>query len=525
MSLRAEGPPLPDLPARFGAFRRHAPATPEPAPLGAGGGASRQLAPAEGAWAELAAEASFLYRDGVLASVRLARRIPRPPGLPVGPLPALAPALRPAGVRPPGASAFLWFDLETTGLGAGAGVKAFLAGVLREEPGPGGGRELVLIQHVLPDLDRVPGFLSEVGRDLGEAVWVTHNGRAFDLALWVDMHVLAGLRPSAPLADLDLLPLVRSLWRERLGSVTLSRLAREVLGFDRPGDPGGGAMPETYLAYLASGDPRWLAPALEHNAEDLLALYGLTHQVAQALERPPTDWPTADLLGLARLRSRFGRSPEPALAAALGAARSPGERARALSAWGRALKRRGDYDEAALRFEGAVREAPLPSPEDLLELAKHYEHRARDLPRALAATERAIGVLRVFAAPGRAEAARRRLEAWDRRRRRLIRRIGRLRPRPQPLPSGEGGRPRPEEAQDAAPGDRLARDERHVPEPLGARPGDEPPEVGAGCHGRLDARRELEAHAHLGGFEAAHGQAQVGSRPHRDGRPRPADDR
>lgn len=449
--MSASGP----LAVRFGAFRRATgregavqaeDASPASTP-------NRSLAPQGGAWAELGGDAALIYHGDVAVSIRVVRRIPRPAGLSAGRLGSLRPALRPAqapsgrrtGAGDPRGHAsmpgsFLWFDLETTGLGAGAGVKAFLVGVLRDEAEAGGpGNGLLLVQHVLPDFDRLPGFLAEAGRDLADAVWVTHNGRAFDLPLWEDLHVLAGLRAPRPAGDLDLLPLARQIWRERLGSVTLARLRRDVLGAPRVGDPGAGAMPETYLAFLATGDPLWLAPALAHNAEDLLALFALTHLIAQAAERPPDGWPTADLLGLARLLARWGLRPDDALAAAVRAARSPGERARALSAAGRLLKRRGDHAQAACHFERAVREAPIPSPDDLLELAKHYEHRACDLPRALAVTERAIGLLRVVGPPLAVRPARHGLEAWQRRRLRLLRRLGQAEPLREGAPRPRSG--------------------------------------------------------------------------------------
>jgi len=63
----------------------------------------------------------------------------------------------------------------------------------------------------------------------------------------------------------------------------------------------------------------------------------------------------------------------------------------------------------------AERRAPLPSPEALIELAKHLEHRRRDPQAALAVVREAL------AGPARLDPARR--EGLLRRLRRLQRRI------------------------------------------------------------------------------------------------------
>ncbi|MBE3589466.1 MAG: ribonuclease H-like domain-containing protein, partial [Firmicutes bacterium] len=348
---------------------------------------------------------------------------PSPP--PLQPLLALA---RPRGLdRWPQPA--LWFDLETTGLGGGAGVRAFLVGVARLE-----GQELAVRQHVLPDLDREAAFLEEVARDLAAPSWVTYNGRTFDAPLLRDRCTLHGVEPPAPLLELDLLPAARAVWRRRLGSAALSRLATEVLGLPPEDGPGGGEMPALYAAFLAEGDPFWLAGAVQHNRVDLLALASLTWELAAALEDPPPSWPAPDLIGLARLAERCGRLPAALLALERAARRAerPGERAAALAALARLHKRGRRYGAAAALLEEAVAAPVLPSLTHLDELAKLQEHRLGDLHRALALTERALRLL-TLQGEGRAALAR---AAWERRRARLLRRLARA-----AAGSGRGRRP------------------------------------------------------------------------------------
>lgn len=387
---------------------------------------SRREEPAGGGWRALGHDVACVWHGDELVDVRLTWREPLPPlarsmahggrGPDLG---RLLPAARPPGLAElPGS--MVWFDLETTGLGGGAGVRAFLVGVVRLA-----GDAVVIRQHVLPDLDREPGFLQEVAADLDEPVWVTYNGRAFDVPLLRDRFTLHGIGVPEPKADLDLLPAARAVWRRRLGRVPLSALGRDVLGLDAAGDPGGAVMPALYAAYLNEDDPLWLADALRHNRNDLLALVGVTLELAQALADPPARWPVADLMGLARLAERWGRVDVAcaALDRALVRAEGPGERAAVLGALARLHKRERRYRQAVELLERAVAEPALPHLSHLKELAKLHEHRLRDAERALAVTDRALRLLAVHGGSARS------VGDWERRRARLLRRLHRGWPR------------------------------------------------------------------------------------------------
>ena len=128
-----------------------------------------------------------------------------------------------------------------------------------------------------------------------------------------------------------------------------------------------------------------LQPVFYHNRMDILTLACLTSIVLSAVGDPAgapfSD--AMDLYGLAGWLARLGR-PDSALevyARALsGDANVAGK-----SRWAMAAihKRNGDYDRAVPLWQ------ELCTQEALVELAKYYEHRARDYPAALSAARAA----------------------------------------------------------------------------------------------------------------------------------------
>lgn len=300
---------------------------------------------------------------------------------------ALPPALTRAG-EPGPAPGTVFLDTETTGLAGGTGTYVFLVGL-----GTWSGTRLRVTQYFLGDLGAETAFLHAVGEALADArQLVTFNGRTFDLPLLETRYLLA----RAPwwgtdLPHLDLYPVARALWRTQVTDCRLITLESTLLGLDRGDDLPGAMMPQLYFRYLRARDPRPLPRIFEHNRWDLLALAALAARAQALLAGPdprhhPLEWVGAGRWWERRDAQRSLVFYEAALATDLPAS------ARARLAWrlGTLWRRAGRHADAlalwARLVEGGGR-VPLGLRVDL---AKLYEHHARDLAAALALTRAAL---------------------------------------------------------------------------------------------------------------------------------------
>ena len=278
-----------------------------------------------------------------------------------------------------------FLDTETTGLAGGAGTVAFLVGVARWGP-----RGFRISQLFLEDLDREPALLEALAAELeGVRCLVTYNGRAFDVPLLENRHVLNRRPwPIPGAAHLDLLHPSRTLWRCREPDCRLSTLERGVLGFERRGDVPGFEIPEIYRDYLRRGASARLAAVFEHNRHDLVSLAGLLWAAGRAADGDGEG----GRVGVGLLHARGGRRQEAreALEAGLGEDLPPRFRARALRELSLACKACGDWDRALELWAELRSLAPAGDPFPVEEAAKVLEHRLRRPAEALALIEEAL---------------------------------------------------------------------------------------------------------------------------------------
>ncbi len=206
---------------------------------------------------------------------------------------------------PPEGGRLLLFDLETTGLQRGAGTVPFLYGW-----GWLDGPRLQLEQGLLPQLAAEERLVEAAVRQLKAAeLLVTYNGGSYDLPLLRSRMVMAGVDRAWPATPhLDLLPVVRRLFRHRLERCTLRAAEVELLHLKREGDLPGREAPERFWQFLRNGDAAPLAAVVRHNREDVISLLRLLDHVVQhlAVEDPdPSDW-----LSLGRFAEARGRLEE-----------------------------------------------------------------------------------------------------------------------------------------------------------------------------------------------------------------------
>ncbi|MEZ0240350.1 MAG: ribonuclease H-like domain-containing protein, partial [Chloroflexota bacterium] len=249
------------------------------------------------------------------------------------------------GQPPPGAP-LLCLDTETTGLATAAGTLAFLVGLGWWE-----GSRFRQVQLLLPDHADEPALLDELARRIPPDGWlVTYNGRGFDWPLLVARFRLARAAPPIHAGHLDLLPLVRRVFKHRMPDARLRSAETVLLGLRRTGDVEGWEIPARYIDFLRSGEPTRLLDVVRHNDEDVRSLARLLVHVDQGYA-DRARWPEApagDLAGLARAFSSHGRIAE-ALAcieAAIDAPAAPNVYpAMTRRGWGEGSPRRVDPDD------------------------------------------------------------------------------------------------------------------------------------------------------------------------------------
>lgn len=322
----------------------------------------------------------------------------------------------------------LCLDTETTGLGSAAGTVAFLVGLGWWE-----GDRLRLLQLALPDHSEEGALLDALTAVVPPDSWlVTYNGRTFDWPL-LETRYRMGRRNVPPLnGHLDLLLLVRSLFRHRLPDARLQTVERHLLRRHRPPDVPSWEIPAIYHSFLRGGSAAPIRVVARHNAEDVVTLGRILAHLERGYGAPETRrWaPAGDLLRLARLFRHEVRFEEAiACLETAGSDLTTGDADVAIATveLARLLRRCGRPLDAGVAWS---RLATAPGPLAALgwiELAKEREHRERDVAGAWAATDEAL--LALARSRGQGNAMQRRALEGDvvRRRARLAQRLERAR--------------------------------------------------------------------------------------------------
>ena len=201
----------------------------------------------------------------------------------------------------PGSIAYV--DTETTGLAGGTGTYVFAAAVAR--PIDCG---LRVAQLFLPEPGMESAFLHALREEMQPADGVaTFNGGSFDLPLLRTRWVMARMPGDfTHAAHVDLLTLVRALYRHRLENCTLRFVEQRVLGYERDDPLPSALVPDAYFDFLRIGAMDLLEAALEHNRLDVISLVHLHSRLLRRLRGDDLDMDADDWLALGRHRWRRG---------------------------------------------------------------------------------------------------------------------------------------------------------------------------------------------------------------------------
>ncbi len=280
----------------------------------------------------------------------------------------------------------LFLDTETTGLSGGAGTVAFEIGI-----GFFDARGMVIRQYVMRHYGGEGAMLEEMAGLLRRFdTIVSFNGKAFDLPLIESRMILHRIRlPLTQMPHLDLLHACRRVYKLRLKRCNLATLEAAVLGQRRCDDLPGAQVPQRYFDYIRTGEEALLDDVLRHNFEDVRSLAALTGHLCAAFRAPQQLAHAQDVLGVGRTLLRGGHTQRArACFKILGHSTLCAQAHMHLAV---SYKREHEWAEAVetcrhMIAKGAGGTWPY------IELAKYYEHIAKDIPQAL---HYALGALRV----------------------------------------------------------------------------------------------------------------------------------
>jgi hypothetical protein len=258
-----------------------------------------------------------------------------------------------------------------------------------------------LAQFFLRDPAEEPALLRAVADFIQPCrALVTFNGKSFDAPLLRTRYVTNGQDPPLEeLPHLDLLPLARRLWRDRLSSRSLGSLEEHILGIARSQeDVPGWLIPDLYFDYLRDGDARPLKDVFYHNAIDILSMVALLeHSVgllADPLHGPPDHGQVhaLDLVAMAKLFESLGHADTARLLYQRGLSCDlPVEyRWSTIRRFSLFLKRQGEMRAAIDLWTEAARAGQIYAH---VELAKFLEHSEHDHAAAAEWTRAAIALL------------------------------------------------------------------------------------------------------------------------------------
>ena len=296
-----------------------------------------------------------------------------------------------------------FIDTETTGLGGGAGIYAFMVGVgtFEADRAADGDWAFVVRQFFMRNPAEEGALLVALADLLGRyTMTVTFNGRAFDLPLlrtrfrynaWapdLDFEAAALLNEDRP--HLDLLMPARRLWRRRLQSCRLINLEQHILGLTRSGDDvPGHLIPQIYVDYMRTGNAADINRVFYHNHEDIVTMVGLAEALTRVLGSAPEELREQVLDGddWAALAIAFEKRGELAEAEhayghALETLTAPASRADVYRRLGALQKRRGRWDDAVATWQQWLSSVPDGDPTPYVELAKYCEWQSKDYAQA-----------------------------------------------------------------------------------------------------------------------------------------------
>lgn len=292
----------------------------------------------------------------------------------------------------------LFIDTESTGLSGGVGTLAFLVGIGYFRAG-----EFRIDQYFMRDFSEEMPVLHSCIDQLQSALplkggVVSYNGKSYDLPLLLNRATIHRLgHPPRHFPHIDVLHAARRLWKYAVPECSLTTIESKILQIERVGDVPGFMIPEIYFNYLRTGNCGSLLPVFYHNQMDILTMVGLIHEMLSLFSGVRADhFDEVDWLKMGEsYASVNAHDQELALYQELLNHRiSEDKRTTLLLQMGAVHKRKLCFNDAVPCWQEVLTLDPSCL-EAYEELAKVYEHRIIDLPKAFDYTSRALENLTV----------------------------------------------------------------------------------------------------------------------------------
>ena len=274
----------------------------------------------------------------------------------------------------------IFIDTETTGLG-GTGAVAFLIGVGRIID-----EGFELLQYIIPDYSDETAMLEDLKAMFSDKISVvTFNGASFDLPLLNDRMIINRVgRKLSFNHHLDLLHSSRRLFKRRLQCCTLINLERELLDFHRNDDIPGYLIPSVYFDWLNDENLSMMNTVIEHNRLDIFSLFFLAEIIAEAYSTNGGSLEfSKDLHSLSRWYDRRKEREKIEIVYHQAESLSDNMSSEAILFYTRSFKRLKKFDESIELLSTITAEDNKHGFFANIELAIHYEHRTKEIHKAL----------------------------------------------------------------------------------------------------------------------------------------------
>lgn len=276
----------------------------------------------------------------------------------------------------------LFIDTETTGLSQSAGTFAFMVGLGFWE-----NENFIVRQFFLQQPGEEAAMLLQLSNELDRFNFiVSYNGIGFDIPILNSRRKIYQLPLNFEKKyHIDLLKHARKLWRYQFENRSLKSIEQKVLEYQRNSDEIPGWMiPDMYRDFIKSGNVNPMKGVLYHNEMDIVslaALFSVLDKIYNDHSQFTDDYETIGFaLAKSYERSRQFQRAEELYDKTLRQTNLP-KSLKVETILKNALlnKKLGKIEKSIDLWEKAIK---LGSVEACVELAKYYEHAAKDLEKA-----------------------------------------------------------------------------------------------------------------------------------------------